>query len=410
MGFLKTISKDYFLLWFIFLGLFIRLALAFYPGFKIDIDAWFAWAIRLSEVGLSKFYSEQLWTNYTPGYLYILFIQGLIKNLFQLNDGQFFFFLKLPAIIAEIILGLIIYFEVLTRSTKKYAYAASGLILLNPALIFNSAIWGQIDGFLSLFMILAIIFLKHNKLFLSSVFFGCALLIKPQALAIAPIYFLFTLKNFSIKNLLKITLPGLIMVFLFSLPFFISSPLTGLFTLLSKMTSDYKATSLFAYNFWGVVGFWIDDSQKWFNLAYQHWGLLLTALYWLILSFFYFKKSIGLYSLASLATLAFYFLPTRVHERYLYPAIPFIALSFGLLKNKKIFALGAILSLTYFLNLYYVYVYYNEFYLNLPKLLYLPPLYDFLDKNGKALSVLSSLVFVSITLLIYIHDYNKKTS
>jgi hypothetical protein len=185
------------------------------------------------------------------------------------------------------------------------------------------------------------------------------------------------------------------------LPFFISEPITGPITLLSKMTSDYKATSLFAYNFWGVVGFWIDDSQMWFNLEYHRWGLFLVALYWIFLTYLYLKKSISLYALAALATLAFYFLPTRVHERYLYPAIPFLALTFGEVKNKKIIILSAILSLIYFLNLYYVYVYYNEFYLKLPKLLYTPLLYDFLDKNGKAISVLSTLVFVVITLLIY---------
>jgi len=63
--------------------------------------------------------------------------------------------------------------------------------------------------------------------------------------------------------------------------------------------------------------------------------------------------------MSALATLGFYFLPTRVHERYLYPSLIFLILAAIEQKSSKIIIFQILLSLVHFLNLYYVYIYYN---------------------------------------------------
>lgn len=402
----------------ILLGLVIRLILAFLPGFRIDVDVWAAWAYRVFDLGFIKFYSETVWTNYTPGYIYILYVLGAINKLLGLSPEVFYFLLKLPSIISELILATLIFKIVKEKSSFFISMIAASLILFNPGFIFNSSVWGQIDGLLSLLVVLSIYYLTKNKFILSSLTFSLAVLIKPQALFLSPLFIFFTLRNFNLKNILKLVIPGSFLALLLSLPFFISEPLTGLVELIVKMSNDYPVSSLFAYNFWGVVGFWIQDSTIWNNLTYRQWGLLLLGLYNISLAYFYceetssayFKKSMSLYSLAALVFLSFYFLPTRVHERYLYTAIPFIILAASQFRSTLLFSSTIILSLIHFLNIYYVYVYYNELFSNSTHVLYWGPLYNLLDQNDNVLSLVATMIFLYISLVIIRLNYVKKDS
>lgn len=398
-----SIFKNRFLTILILIGFLIRLFLATFPGFQFDMGAWFAWALRINQVGIPNFYSDQIWTNYTPGYLYILGLLGFIKSVFNVSDGTFALVLKFPSIIAEVILGAFIYWQVAKKSTA-WAMVAATVILFNPAFIFNSAVWGQIDGLFSLMLLLSVYFLNKKRLILSSLFLGFGFLIKPQTIALLPLFALLLIKNLNVKNLLKLSLPFLLSVFLLSYPFFLNQPFTGIIRLFSEMVRDYSYTSMFAYNFWGIVGFWISDSQLWKNLSYQTWGYILLIIYWSIILYFYFKKKLSVYALASLATLSFYFLPTRVHERYLYQALVFLIFFAALIKSRLLFLLTTFLTLIHFLNLYYVYIYYNEIFLNLPKVFHNPFLYDLLSSNSRNLSFISTLLFISISIVIIKYD------
>lgn len=401
------ILTDRSLLLLTLLGFGARLWLSFLPGFRIDVDTWFAWAQRLNQLGFANFYSDQIWTNYTPGFLYIFGFLGLIKDLLKINDAQFYLLLKLPFICSELLLGILIYLAIGKKSTS-WALAAASLIIFNPALIFNSSIWGQLDSLFTLFLLLSMLFLYQRKLILSSMMTGLALLFKPQAIALLVVYLLYLISNFSIQSLLKLLAPALITIFLASLPFFPQQPFSGFPLLFLKMASDYSYTSLFAYNFWGIWGFWINDSNLWNGLTLKTWGYLLYFFYWIVIAFLYFNKKISILILVTLAALSFFFLPTRVHERYLYPAIPFLILAAATLKSRLLLMLTICLSLIHFLNLYYVYVYYNEFYLKMPKLLYNSLLYNLLDVNGKVLSFVSTIIFILITMIIIKSSYEHK--
>lgn len=379
-------------------GLIIRLALIPIPGFKIDVDTWAAWASRVYGLGFSNFYSDQIWTNYTPGYLYILWFLGFLKNLFQIGNSTFYLILKLPSIISEIILSIFIY-KIIAKKSTSWANITTGLILFNPAFIFNSSIWGQIDGLLTLFLILSLYYFHYQRFFLSLCLFGIGFLIKPQAILILPFMALYFVKNLKIRNLVIFVSAAPVVILLLSLPFFTQQPFSGIVNLFVKMLGDYPSTSLFAYNFWGVVGFWIPDQTIWNGLSYQAWGYILYLLYWILVGYFYLKKELSLYALAALFTLSFFFLPTRVHERYLYPALVFLIFYAAAIKSRVLLILSAILSFIHLLNLYYVYVYYNELYLNLPRLLYNGTIYQLLNGSSKVLSALSTSIFILITIV-----------
>ncbi len=370
------------------------------PGFKIDVGDWYAWSIRLNQLPFNQFYSSNYFSDYTPGYLYILYSIGLLKNLLSLSDPTFYFFLKLPAIISEIAISAIAFIELKRHLSIKLSLLGTYLILFNLSLIFNSAIWGQIDSVLTLTMLLSIYFLKQTKLILSSIFLSIAILIKPQALILLPVFGLYFLTKPSLKNLFKLSLPALITTLLLSLPFFGPSSLISLIALIQKTSNEYAYTSLFAYNIWGVIGFWINDNQMFGPLDYKTYSILMSLFYFCLLAWFKFKKKLGLYSLTTLACLAFYFLPTRVHERYLYPALIFLVLAVIETKNYSIWIIQTVFSLIYLSSLYYVYVYYNEIYYKMPHVFFNSTLYNFLQNNSVGISIFSTFIFILSSWII----------
>lgn len=408
----NNIKKNLVLYYLLLSGFLLRLIFATFPSFHIDADTNFAWSLRVVELGFGKFYAPDVWTNYTPGMIYVFYVLGVLKNLFSLSSDQFYLLLKIPSILTDVTLGFFVYKQLLKTATRRIAFVGLGLCLFNPIFIFNSSIWGAFDAPLTLFTFISIYFLSEakksssayylarRKLILSSIFIGIALLIKPQAIALTPVFGLFILKNFSISNILKLSIPALLVVIILSLPFFPRDPIFGFFNLFITMAQDYKGNSLFAYNTWGMFGFWIEDSTNLGFLSYRVWGLLLLSLFWIFFYMLFFKSKFDAFTLSTLAFLAFFFLPTRVHERYLFSAIPFLVLTALQFKSKILIVSLILLSALHTINLYYVYVYYNEFYLKLPKILYIPGFYEFLEMQGKLLSVISTLLFLVITFTI----------
>src|SRR3989344_1791003 len=392
---INNIRKNLVLYYLLLSGFLIRLIFAGFPGFHVDTDTFFAWSLRVTDVGLANFYSPDVWTNYTPGMIYVFYILGFIKSIFPLSGEQFYFLLKIPSILADLVLSYFVYKQLLKTSSKKIASYGLAFCLFNPVLIFNSAVLGAFDGLMALFLFLTIYYLDQKKLITSSIYFGISILLKPEAVAIAPVLGLFLLKNFS-----KLTLPAVISVIILSVPFFPADPLAGFFKLFIQMAQDYKANSLFAYNTWGIFGFWIDDSTTLAFLPIRIWGLIMMSVFWLYFYLLFFKRKFDAFTLSTLAFLAFFFLPTRVHERYLFSAIPFLILVALKFKSRILVLASVVLSFLHLLNLYYVYVYYNEFYLKLPRVLYITGFYEFLETQAKLLSVISTLLFLLITITI----------
>lgn len=393
------IFKDRFFILTLLFGLLLRVILTPIHGFKFDVDTWFAWAQRLNDVGFAHFYTDKVWTGYTPGFLYILALLGYVKNLFQIGDSQFYIILKLPSIIAEIIIGCFIY----QRISEKYKFwkrLALVFIMLNPAFIFNSAIFGQFDGLFSLTVVLSVYFLTLKKLNLSSLFGGISFLLKPQAIFLLPVFVFFLIKNFSAKNIFQLSIPAFLTVVMGFIPFFGKSPFISPIGLVNNLFGYYPYNSIFAYNLWGILGFWVPDSTTFLNVSYQNLGYIFYGIFCLFFAFYFLRNKISIFTFSTLAALGFFFLLTRMHERYLYPSLVFLIIISILKKSRFLVILALILSLIHLLDLYYVYIYYNQFYLKLPPILYNLSIYTFADLNIKFISILSTLIFFLISFVV----------
>ena len=115
-------------------------------------------------------------------------------------------------------------------------------------------------------------------------------------------------------------------------------PLTALSQIYFGGFAQYAVTSVNAFNLWGLYALWAPDISTGFYFV--GWGLFI-AFAGFIFYFFHkrFKVSgemVAVFS-AFMFFFAFFMLPTRIHERYLFPAISMLALMFPLVKKIRPF-------------------------------------------------------------------------
>jgi len=156
------------------LGLIVRIILGFFGTLKLDQGTFIAWSANLSENGFKDFY--QGWSDYLPGYLYVLWFLGKIRGI--IPDVLLY---KLPAILADLATGFLIYKIVGKLKNSKWGLIASSLYIFNPAILANSTFWGQIDSISSLFSLLSV-FLLPITYPLSAIYFTLLHPLPPQTL------------------------------------------------------------------------------------------------------------------------------------------------------------------------------------------------------------------------------------
>ena len=219
-------------------GLLLRILLAtFNTGFGSDTACFAAWADRMYELGPSGFYSTDFFTDYPPGFMYVLYLIGALKALFQIPyySGAHLLLLKFPAILCDILCSYVIYQTAYLKFSHKSTLCLTAAYLFNPAIILNSSVWGQVDSVLTLAIVLMCISLIKGNLLSAYIAFGIGILIKPQMLVFAPVLLAgildhIFLRNFSVQKLVRNLFQGLgviLCMLLLCLPFGLANVLAG---------------------------------------------------------------------------------------------------------------------------------------------------------------------------------------
>lgn len=339
---LKSTGESNNLIIVLSVGFILRLFLANFGTLQLDHGTFVAWAGSLANDGFSGFYNG--WSDYLPGYLYVLWALGKLNLLFPAFQTILF---KLPAILADTATAYLIYKIV----GQKKGLLFSVLYLFNPAIFGNSTLWGQVDSLTALFSLLAI-YLYPKSYILSAVSLAVGTLIKPQAAFILPaILYLFLTHKKKIVDYLSYTITGLAVFALGFLPFSNQSNLYNfILERLAVSSSQYKYGSVNAFSFWGIFGFWKPDTVTfWIGLAI---ALILIA----ILSIVIYRKKLvnAQYLIAGISLLTTFLFMTRMHERHLLPVLaPLLVASSS---NPALLIVYGGLSLTYVANLYYAFV------------------------------------------------------
>ncbi len=328
-------------------------------GFEGDVNTFKAWAQMAASKGLANFYSPDVFADYPPGYIYVLYLIGKIQMLFSIgvDSKAMLLLIKLPAIAADIICTFLIYKIARKKTGFKVALALSAVYALNPAVIVNSASWGQVDGFFTLFILLMVYYTFEEKLLAASLVFTLAVLVKPQALIFAPLLIFAFIQKKNLKLLLYSGGCSILLFIIMILPF---SPKQNIFWIVDKYIatlSSYPYASVNAFNLFAFTGGnWVSETKTLLLFDYKTWGFLFILFTVLFSAYVFFRSKhpakllyISVYIIVSVFVLS-----SKMHERYMFPAIILTLLWYIHVKEKRILYLFVIVTSTIFLNETYV--------------------------------------------------------
>ncbi len=343
-------------------ALFARLLIAaIITGYSYDIGCFTAWASKSAAEGVASLYQGDYFCDYPPGYMYILSVIGGLGRLFGLDQtsGIFVLMVKLPAIICDILAGYLIYKIAGKHIKKNYALLIASLYLFNPAVMVNSAAWGQIDGVLAFGALLSVWLMVNRKMFFASVAFAVTVLIKPQGLMIGPLLafaFVDTVREENKKGVLKLIgsfafCAGLCI--LAALPVADGSPISWLMEKYLGTLGSYEYATVNAMNLFAMFGAnWKPQSDIFIGVSYKLAGTAFMVLSFVFSALIYFKaKDRRFLPLAGAAFLCGVFvLGVRMHERYMFPALALLLLAYILYSDKRLLTIFVLYSASHFVN------------------------------------------------------------
>ncbi|AZK48773.1 phospholipid carrier-dependent glycosyltransferase [Paenibacillus lentus] len=339
----------------IWMGLTVR-------GFETDMNTFMSWAHHANEQGLVGFYSEGIFVDYPPGYIYILYILGVVQGWLGLDYGTSATMLlfKLPSILADIVAAYIVYRAGSSRFGTKLGWALSVMYLFNPAVLINSAGWGQADSFYVLFLISSLTALSSRRLEKSAVWFAIAALIKPQTFIFTPVWLLAFLYYRSWRRVIASVLLGGFTFVLLALPFFWNNGgLPALMDLYRTTLASYPYATVNAFNLYALFGYnWAPLGDRWLLLSFRTWGMLFIFAAVAYAVYIYLRKRgrdlTKSYFIALALIVIVFVLGTKMHERYMFPALLLSLFSFIHSRDRRLLYLYLGFSLTQYINVAYV--------------------------------------------------------
>lgn len=351
-------------------ALLLRLgAAARWEGFGTDLACFAAWAERMYSLGPSGFYSPEVFTDYPPGYMYVLWLIGWLRSALRLPyySGAHLILLKLPAILCDLAAGGLLYREAERRFSRRGTLLLCGAYLFNPVILLNSAVWGQVDSVFTLALLLMCLALVRGRLFPACAAFCAGVLLKPQMLVFSPVLLagfadqIFP-EDFSLRRLGKalagalLSLAGLVFL---CLPFGAGNVWRQYFS----TVGSYPYAAVNACNLWGLFGLnWVSQESTFLGVPYRLYGyfFILAAVAAVFAVSLRRRRLREKYPfLAAMLILTVFAFSVRMHERYLYPGLILLMLAFVYRPVKAVWLCYGCFSLLHFYNTAFVMFFYD---------------------------------------------------
>ena len=359
----------------ILVGLFIRIPFLPVKGFAQDFLFFSSIAKSLLN-GFTTCYDnvtgiEGGILNYPPVYLYILKILANIYRIFTnapFTSVAFLILMKCATIFFEVLTSILIYRWVSKEINVKSGLWAMGFYFLNPALIYVSVVFGQVDAIFTFFLLFSLLAIVENRAFWGGFLLATALLMKIMTLPFVPFFFLICLARRDVKQTILMIAGFLVGAFILLSPFLFTGRLLLVYQRCFETSVNWRTDlTIGAFNLWTfhadplthdgrIWGWFYDaDGQCRYNwllalFTYKRLGTGLFAVAYLICLGDLIKRKEKMEWLIPAAhiALAFFLFPSRMHERYLYPFFAFTAILASTDAFRKIIFTG--FSLTFLIN------------------------------------------------------------
>jgi len=369
------------LVWILGAGLVLRLPFVLSTGFHNDVSAFESWTLTLRDNPPWAFYTTSSFADYPPGYFVVLWVLAKIYAVLpglggEVADGWVVLrvLIKIPSIAMDLVNAYVVYRIAERFAARRVALIGAAFVALNPAAIYVSSYWGQVDSVSWGLALLAFWLVLRSgdeparttsRLVWAWLALGFSLLIKPQGatLALLLLAYPFAAGDAVTRTRRLIgtaygALASCALALGIGLLFHPARDVVPwLFSRYAFGSTFYAFTSVNAFNLYALkLPFWKHDSDpiSLFGMnvgSYAMWGVALAATALIVGRYVQRRDERALLEGAMLVALAFFVLATRMHERYVYGAflfaMPLIAFGFTGVVS------AVVLSVTMFVNLTY---------------------------------------------------------
>ncbi|PWB52563.1 MAG: hypothetical protein C3F06_08395 [Candidatus Methanoperedenaceae archaeon] len=339
----------------LFVSFLIRIYLSQVEGHVNDIWFFKTWSRGIYYTGFAHFY-DGLRSDYPPFYIYFLwaigtFYKSFISFSFDINSPFFTFLIKLPAMTADILTAFLIFLIVRRYGRFRLAFLSMISYSFNPAIIYDSAIWGQVDSVYTLFFMLSLMLFFSDKPISSGVCLVLAILTKPQSLVLLPLFALFIIRKQPLFTSVKVAAASCAAFVVVALPFYSATSIFDIFRLYSSSYIQYPYNSLNAFNIWAFTGMFQPDDTQFLFMTYRMWGYLLFGMIFIYIAYstLKYKDDMSIYISSALLFFAFFMFFTRIHERYLFPV--FAPLAVAMTLDRRFSYVYILATITFLFNL-----------------------------------------------------------
>lgn len=343
-------------------------------GHNTDMNTFRIWSGMAYRDGLPNFYMTDALTDYPPGYIYVLWLIGGLQSWLSLdyNSTLFVVLVKLPALLCDIAIGYLAYEMIRRKVSHAAGIAVSALFVFNPAIVVNSAAWGQMDSVQALLIILFIWALLERKMLMSCICFVLGCLVKQQMAVFTPVL-LFGVWNMvfgwkdegldeeerrqrrsrGLKDLAISAGVCIVLVFVLVLPFARDFDFATVIDKYFATLGLYPYASVNAFNLFALFGGnWKPIDQQFFIFTYRTWTsiFIVADVALAVWVFIRHKHRTNLYLVGALLITTLFVMAGMMHERYVYPALALLLCAFAYKKDTRCLWLFGALSITQFLN------------------------------------------------------------
>lgn len=348
-------------------GLALRLAFIREPGHVVDLGTFGQWALGAADNPWNRAY-EITNANYPPGALLFFELIGRAYRAVVASDPdgtQLRIALKLPNIAFDLAGGAVAFAIAARFVDAKNALFAALVFDLNPALIYDSSLWGQNDSITTVTALAAVACVLRRRRIVGWVVLAFAILNKPPVIVLAPLFVLEALVATDAaerRRRLLATGAGIgaavAFGYLVAYPFYTD---TSPIAVYSRMigwyqtgSSLYPYTSANGFNIYALFGDFFGSDRIPILFVPLKYGA--DALYIAIAGAIFWRyvrrgDERALLEAAFLVLLAFFLVLTEMHERYLIYALTFV-LPLAAIDRRYLWP-AAVLTVTQWLNLEY---------------------------------------------------------
>lgn len=377
-------------------------------GYPVDVNCFLSWGATVAQEGTWSFYQPDRFCDYTPGYLYVLGLNGLLSRLVSGRAAQVLIYKALP-MLCDLAAACLVERIARREGLNRTSAGLAGLfIAFNPAVFINSAAWCQMDSVFAVgLMLVAYLAIRRRWKIALPLYVLCAL-VKPQALmlgflGLTAIIMAWIRHREDRKPILMGVGFSLLVALAVAVPFTGQQPATWLFDLYAKTLASYPYATVNTANLYYIFhANWVDINAlcgwgapaalaalalAWGMVALWRGRVKRLRLYWLepmlmaafVLAFLVMAflpvswLTVGTAAMAmafavvlpmlirsgniehlplcgGVLFILLYVLGIKMHERYLFPALLLLGMAYAIRRDRRILLLLTAISCTMFVN------------------------------------------------------------